>query len=82
MKIQVSAQVLLVVAIVLLAANLVLTFAVHGATPAHAADRTCVGMAVDAGGNSVFRAWSDGAVETKSLSPTNGGPPRVWDGLP
>ena len=73
MKIQVSAQVLLIVATVLLAANLVLMFAVYGTTPAHAEDptyRTCVGIAVasdpDTGYQTVYKAWNDGRVDKRT----------------
>ena len=46
MNIQVSARMLLVVAIVLLAANLVVMFGVYGASPAHAQGNvTPVGIA-------------------------------------
>lgn len=72
MRIQVSAQMLLVVAIVLLAANLVLMFAVHGASPAQAQARTCVGLAAAGEGDhwAIYRAWSDGTVDVRSGKPT------------
>ena len=66
MKPDLSVKALLVVAIVLLVANLLVTLTVSGATPAHAAERTCVGMStqLQANGNvCAYRVWSDGTVE-------------------
>ena len=62
---------LLVVAIVLLAANLVVMFGVYGASPAHAqTGRTCVGMAVAVPVGAqhqkdfyIYRCWSDGTIQ-------------------
>ena len=80
MKIQVSAQVLLLIAIVLLAANLVVSLGVTCATPAYAQGRTCVGVAAAAtcaadGGSqqwALYRAWSDGSVDARyGSSPSN-----------
>ena len=76
MKIQLSAQVLLLLAIVLLAANLVVTLGVNCATPAYAQGRTCVGVAAactaDGGQWALYRAWSDGTVNsTYGSSPNN-----------
>jgi hypothetical protein len=78
--IQVPTRTLLVVAIVLLAANLVVTLALNGASPAHAESRTCVGVAAacEADGQwAVYRAWSDGTVEgTYSSGPPSGFNPQ------
>ncbi|MCE5239616.1 hypothetical protein LLH23_14165 [bacterium] len=66
-----SAQGLLIAAVVLLAANLVVMLGVYGAAPAQAQPgRTCVGVAATctADGTNwvVYRAWSDGTVEARS----------------
>ncbi len=66
MKMQVSSRVLLIAAIILLAANLVVMSAMHGATPAHAQGNPCVGIAAvgDSSGKNVtvYLAFSDGSV--------------------
>jgi hypothetical protein len=68
----VSAQLLLVVAIILLAANLVTVFLVSSARPAYAqAGRQCIGVSVTncydpkdhCTRQVACRAWSDGTVE-------------------
>lgn len=73
-------QVLLVITIALLAANLVTMLVVNTAAPANAqAGRTCVGVTLSASDAPiVFRVWSDGTVEFSSTFSSHPVEWRKW----